>query len=174
MSSGKCAVVFAKRCLNRNRSLLCSFANCSGFDRFELDADARDAGRISERLKRFIAEDDFISDYFEENSSLYWNARAQMTLRSQLMKRRTEKVAKNVIFFLGDGMSIATLTASRIYAGQREGRTGEESKLSFEEFPYIGLSKVRRSCLSLSAAARNTRTMSSSLHNSESRIRYEA
>lgn len=85
-----------------------------------------------------------MGDYFEENSSTYWSTRAQITLRNQLTKKRIEKVAKNVIFFLGDGMSIATLTASRIYMGQKKGNKGEESKLSFEEFPYTGLSKVSK------------------------------
>lgn len=52
--------------------------------------------------------------------------------------------AKNVIMFLGDGMSIATVTAARIYKGQLENMTGEEQRLSWEKFPYTGLSKVRR------------------------------
>ena len=34
--------------------------------------------------------------------------------------------AKNVIFFLGDGMGISTVTAARIFAGQTAGATGEE------------------------------------------------
>lgn len=40
-------------------------------------------------------------------------------------------------------MSISTLAASRIYKGQLKGKSGEEEKLSFEDFPYVGLSKVR-------------------------------
>jgi alkaline phosphatase len=51
-------------------------------------------------------------------------------------------VAKNVILYLGDGMSIPTITAARILKGQLQGHTGEETKLSFEEFPIAGLSKV--------------------------------
>lgn len=53
-----------------------------------------------------------------------------------------QAVAKNVIIFLGDGMSIPTITAARILKGQLQGHTGEEAKLSFEEFPISGLSKV--------------------------------
>ena len=34
--------------------------------------------------------------------------------------------AKNVILFIGDGMGISTITAARIYAGQKLGQTGEE------------------------------------------------
>lgn len=46
--------------------------------------------------------------------------------------------------FLGDGLSIPTLAAARTYLGQSHGHTGEETVLSFEEFPHTGLSKVRR------------------------------
>lgn len=110
---------------------------------FKLDAEKTEENLpLTDRINKLLTEDDLGSDYFQENSSLYWTTRAQLTLRNQLMKKRNEKMAKNVIFFLGDGMSIATLTASRIYKGQKNGQKGEESKLSFEEFPYIGLSKV--------------------------------
>lgn len=50
--------------------------------------------------------------------------------------------AKNVILFVGDGMGISTVTAARILAGQRRGETGEENLLSFERFPFTGLSKT--------------------------------
>jgi hypothetical protein len=45
--------------------------------------------------------------------------------------------------FLGDGLSVPTLAAARTYLGQLQGRTGEETVLSFEAFPHTGLSKVR-------------------------------
>lgn len=52
-------------------------------------------------------------------------------------------MAKNVIFFLGDGMSVPTLTAARIYGAEiANKRIGEGNFLSFEEFPYTGLSRV--------------------------------
>jgi alkaline phosphatase len=44
--------------------------------------------------------------------------------------------AKNVIMFLGDGMSLDTIAATRTLLG------GEEKSLSFEDFPYFGFSKV--------------------------------
>lgn len=50
--------------------------------------------------------------------------------------------AKNVVLFLGDGMSVPTLAAARTLLGQREGRSGEEAELSFESFPTVGLAKV--------------------------------
>lgn len=56
-------------------------------------------------------------------------------------KIRTQK-AKNVILFIGDGMGITTLTAARIFEGQMRGESGEENRLSFEEFPFSALSKT--------------------------------
>ena len=50
--------------------------------------------------------------------------------------------AKNIILFVGDGMSLTTVAASRIYEGQSKGQSGEENLLSFETMPYTGLSKT--------------------------------
>ncbi|WP_375289930.1 alkaline phosphatase [Qipengyuania sp.] len=50
--------------------------------------------------------------------------------------------AKNVILFIGDGMGISTITAARIYEGQKRGETGEENLLSFERFPQTALVKT--------------------------------
>ena len=50
---------------------------------------------------------------------------------------------KNVLLFVGDGMSLTTITAARIYRGQqRKQRSGEELLLSWEEFPETALLKV--------------------------------
>src|SRR5215204_6508759 len=61
--------------------------------------------------------------------------------RAKREKIRTGR-AKNVILFMGDGMGITTLTASRILEGQQRGESGEENRLSFEEFPFSALSKT--------------------------------
>lgn len=67
----------------------------------------------------------------------YWTNDAQASLQKQLHKNRlNRRKAKNTILFIGDGMSIPTLTATRVYMG------GENHQLSFEQFPYTGLSKV--------------------------------
>ena len=47
--------------------------------------------------------------------------------------------ARNVILFVGDGMGITTVTAARILEGQRAGKSGEDNRLSFEEFPHTAL-----------------------------------
>ncbi|MBX7173221.1 MAG: alkaline phosphatase [Pyrinomonadaceae bacterium] len=66
-----------------------------------------------------------------------WNAIEQ----AKKVKIRKGK-AKNVILFIGDGMGITTLTASRILEGQLRGESGEENRLSFEEFPFSAFSKT--------------------------------
>jgi len=50
--------------------------------------------------------------------------------------------AKNVIVFLGDGMSIPTIAAAHVLAGQRKGLDGESYRLSFEQFPFSALSRT--------------------------------
>ncbi len=50
--------------------------------------------------------------------------------------------ARNIILFIGDGMSTSTVTAARIFAGQQQGLAGEEFSLSFENFPWTGLSRT--------------------------------
>ncbi|KAK7065464.1 hypothetical protein SK128_010051 [Halocaridina rubra] len=72
----------------------------------------------------------------------YWNRIAQNELHRALGQQWNTNVAKNVILFLGDGMSIPTLTAARIYKGQLSKRGGEEGSLTFENFPHVGLSKT--------------------------------
>lgn len=50
--------------------------------------------------------------------------------------------AKNVILFIGDGMGVSTVTAARIYAGQKLGQSGEEYVLPFETFDNVALVKT--------------------------------
>ncbi len=50
--------------------------------------------------------------------------------------------AHNVIVFLGDGMSLTTVAAARILAGQREGKPGEEHLLAWEHFPHTALART--------------------------------
>ncbi|XP_065365982.1 alkaline phosphatase [Calliphora vicina] len=78
----------------------------------------------------------------KEMNTEYWFDQGQNSLKNRVNVKQNNGKAKNVIFFLGDGMSIATLTAARILKGQRQGLSGEESVLTMEEFPYTGLSKT--------------------------------
>ncbi|NDW16081.1 alkaline phosphatase [Alteromonas genovensis] len=58
------------------------------------------------------------------------------------MVQNLRGTAKNVILFVGDGMGISTVTAARILDGQMKGLEGEENQLSFDAFPFSGLSKT--------------------------------
>ncbi|KAK3785654.1 hypothetical protein RRG08_023909 [Elysia crispata] len=81
------------------------------------------------------------NDYSHEKDSTYWHNVAQSELEAALRDRQ-RGVAKNVILFLGDGMGPTTVTAGRILAGQIKGKHGEETVLSFDRFPYTGLSRT--------------------------------
>ncbi|ROT67675.1 putative alkaline phosphatase, tissue-nonspecific isozyme isoform X1 [Penaeus vannamei] len=78
----------------------------------------------------------------QQEDQNYWNNLAQNELKRALGVEKNTNVAKNVILFLGDGMSIPTLTAARIYKGQQHKRGGEEGHLTFESFHHVGLSKT--------------------------------
>jgi alkaline phosphatase len=50
--------------------------------------------------------------------------------------------AKNVILFVGDGMSLSTVAAARILDGQRKGGSGESNRLAWESFPDTAFSRT--------------------------------
>lgn len=77
-----------------------------------------------------------------KNAQARWQGVVQLGLALALVLASGQSYAKNVIFFLGDGMGISTVTAARIYAGQTAGATGEEYSLAFEEFPHLALIKT--------------------------------
>ncbi|XP_055525364.1 alkaline phosphatase-like [Wyeomyia smithii] len=67
----------------------------------------------------------------------YWIDNGQQLLQEQLSKNHLNLgVARNLIIFIADGMSITTQTATRVFMG------GEQMQLSFEQFPYAGLAKT--------------------------------
>ncbi|MCP9222000.1 alkaline phosphatase [Erythrobacter sp. LQ02-29] len=67
---------------------------------------------------------------------------ARVASASQAAPMAPTGQAKNVILFIGDGMGISVITATRILAGQRQGQTGEEYALPFEKFPHVALVKT--------------------------------
>ncbi|CAG9789033.1 unnamed protein product [Diatraea saccharalis] len=78
-----------------------------------------------------------------ERKPSYWQEEARMAIEAREARRKeTFGIARNIVMFLGDGMSVPTLAAARALLGQRQGRTGEESQLSFEAFPTVGLAKT--------------------------------
>lgn len=79
----------------------------------------------------------------EEKSTSFWINKAQDAIADKIKVAPLEGRAKNVIFFIGDGMSLATMTAARIYESQKNGNLwGEENVLSFEKLPYSGQVKT--------------------------------
>ncbi|XP_011495250.1 PREDICTED: alkaline phosphatase [Ceratosolen solmsi marchali] len=66
----------------------------------------------------------------------YWLEVAEKELKDSLSYAWNTNKAKNIVLFVGDGMSSDTITASRIY------RSGEDSYLAWERFPHIGLLKT--------------------------------
>src|SRR5262245_30518135 len=77
-----------------------------------------------------------------EEAADAWYRAGDETLRSALARTPSDAPARNVIVFIGDGMSLATVTAARILEGQLRGQPGEENMLSFEHLPWVGLSKT--------------------------------
>lgn len=75
-------------------------------------------------------------DLEEEKNSDFWLDNAKAFVEQQLKKQPIVKKAKNIIMFLGDGMSHPSIASARVYMG------GEEKKLSFENFPYTASSKT--------------------------------
>ncbi|KXJ70902.1 hypothetical protein RP20_CCG022130 [Aedes albopictus] len=72
----------------------------------------------------------------QELSIDYWLNKAKETAQKFINHKENKKVAKNVIMFLGDGMSISTVAMARVYAG------GEEKQLAFSNFPNVGMTKT--------------------------------
>ncbi|KAG5683694.1 hypothetical protein PVAND_012960 [Polypedilum vanderplanki] len=71
-----------------------------------------------------------------EKTTEYWVSQGQDKLKELVNRKYNNNNAKNVIFFLGDGMSITTISAARTLLG------GEEKNLYFDNFPYTGYSKT--------------------------------
>ena len=71
-----------------------------------------------------------------------WYAGGQEAVATKLDQRVNRNRAKNVILFVGDGMDVTTVTAARIFAGQKKGMPGESHNLSFDTMPYTALVKT--------------------------------
>jgi len=71
-----------------------------------------------------------------------WFAAGVVQAQAMAAARDTGRHARNVILFIGDGMGISTVTAARIFEGQRRGGSGEENQLSFETLPHVALSRT--------------------------------
>lgn len=72
----------------------------------------------------------------EENSKDFWNNKAQSFLHQKVNQKLNTNLAKNVVIMIGDGMGLPSQMAARSYIRD----VNEE--LSFEKFPFSGMSKV--------------------------------
>ena len=75
----------------------------------------------------------------QSEDAYYKSAAESVDIR---IAERGIKPAKNVILFIGDGMGVSTITASRIYAGQSAGVDGESFRLAMDTLPWSALSKT--------------------------------
>lgn len=88
-----------------------------------------------------VAAPAFAQDVAQSGDSYF--KQAQQELESIVARQPNTGKAKNIILFVGDGFSIPTLTATRIYEGQKRGVDGESNKLAMEQLlPYVALSKT--------------------------------
>lgn len=94
----------------------------------------------------------------EEKNKFYWYNRNYELIKQKIsffnLKPENLVRVKNVILFVGDGMGLTTVTASRVYKKQRS-RKSEETNLVFDEFPASAFIKTdtANSQISESAAA---------------------
>ncbi|MEO2169185.1 MAG: alkaline phosphatase [bacterium] len=65
---------------------------------------------------------------------------AELTTRLQQVPDRRE--ARNLILFIADGNGVNSVTATRIFAGQRTGGSGEEFDLAYDAMPWAALVKT--------------------------------
>ncbi|XP_062328344.1 alkaline phosphatase, tissue-nonspecific isozyme [Osmerus eperlanus] len=78
----------------------------------------------------------------EEENPEFWRSQAKKSLQAVLDRKLNTNVAKNILLFLGDGMGVTTITAARILKGQLLNQTGEETIMTMDTFPYVGLAKT--------------------------------
>ncbi|XP_074819512.1 intestinal-type alkaline phosphatase-like [Natator depressus] len=78
----------------------------------------------------------------EEENPAFWNQQAAEAIKATLKIQPMNYQAKNLILFLGDGMGVPTITATRILKGQLQGKLGPETPLAMDAFPYVALSKT--------------------------------
>ena len=100
----------------------------------------------SEIIKLSPSSTTDLDEHFDQLKANRWYSESSERLKaaSRVVARQTNqpRLAKNIILFIGDGMSIATVTAARILEGQNRGLSGEENFLSFGQFPFLGLVKT--------------------------------
>jgi len=76
----------------------------------------------------------------------FWLEKGNAEIQEALSLTPNTNIAKNIIIMIGDGMSLPTVTAARVYKGQQAGKAeGSSAQLAWEKLPYVGLSKTYNS-----------------------------
>ncbi|NXI61186.1 PPBI phosphatase, partial [Anseranas semipalmata] len=78
----------------------------------------------------------------EEEEPSFWNNQAAAAIEASFKIQPRTSEAKNLLIFLGDGLGVPTITATRILKGQLQGKLGPETPLALDAFPYVALSKT--------------------------------
>ena len=81
-------------------------------------------------------------DLFRNQDNNQWYMDGVKLIEENLKIKPNTNTAKSAILFLGDGMGISTITATRFLVGQSKGKQGEETVLSWELFPWTALAKT--------------------------------
>lgn len=71
-----------------------------------------------------------------EKSQKFWIDQGQNILKRKINQKFNFNKAKNLVIFIGDGMGLSTQSATRSFLGD------DSVELSFEKFPFSGLSKT--------------------------------
>ena len=85
----------------------------------------------------------------EKENAEFWLARGDAELESALSLTPNTNLARNIIIMIGDGMSLPTVTAARVYKAQQQKREFTSTKLAWETLDYAGFSKVGEQVCSL-------------------------
>ena len=81
-------------------------------------------------------------DIFRNQDDNSWYKEGVKLVEDNLKVKPNLNTAKSAILFLGDGMGITTIAATRFLDGQQKGKKGEENVLSWEVFPWSALAKA--------------------------------
>lgn len=79
-----------------------------------------------------------------KKETTYWRKDAVRNILARISNVDGSQLrkAENVIIFIGDGMGVTTITAARIFKGQKNGRDGCSEKLIWDTFPTVAHVKV--------------------------------
>lgn len=99
---------------------------------------SEDDPRWTEKIPNWWDEANFVSPVgpIAERSKDFWINKGQGFLKEKLNQKLNTNRAKNLVIFIGDGMGLSTLMATRSYISD------VQTELSFEKFPHSGLSKT--------------------------------